>query len=486
MAQDCCGAPSRRRRMASSRPARLSSPVCARLLLQALGEHALLRDVRQFANDPAPPPPSVKQHAHVGAAPGVALALAAQAHAKINGGVRFRAHAALEDVEDTLHGFALVGMGHFEKFGDGARAFAAVDAPEILAQPQVVVQYVVFPKDFVGVLRKYAIALLAPFQAQFFRAQAAVAGPRHPDNQRHQPQRAQAQPHFQHRGGLVHEGELPHDRILGHQRHQLPAVGILQRRPGGVEAAKGGFHAARVVAAGADGIRGAFVHLQRGEQIFAAHILQHAARSGGDDAAVRAQQADVAAVGEQLAAQGRLVQTTEQSPFARRRGDEYAGLAVDLPVAQQAFARERTLRAGRFRKIQALPVIAQGLAIGVNKAEPAQPQRLPGRAQAGRARRAFRGLVGKGERRALQSAELFLQEQGHLRAAAVHARTEVAKHLRLRLRVRRPIVGDDGEDHHEHDDRQQQRHQRVHAHLAHRAGHDAIASFAPRSFLFLL
>ena len=42
--------------------------VCARLLLQALGEHALLRDVRQFANDPAPPPPSVKQHAHVGAA----------------------------------------------------------------------------------------------------------------------------------------------------------------------------------------------------------------------------------------------------------------------------------------------------------------------------------------------------------------------------------------------------------------------------------
>ena len=73
-------------------------------------------------------------------------------------------------------------MGDFEKFGDGARAFAAVDAPEILAQPQVVVQYVVFPKDFVGVLRKYAIALLAPFQAQFFRAQAAVAGPRHPDN----------------------------------------------------------------------------------------------------------------------------------------------------------------------------------------------------------------------------------------------------------------------------------------------------------------
>ena len=48
-------------------------------------------------------------NAHVGAAPGVALALAAQAHAKINGGVRLRAHAAPEDVENALHGFTLVG-----------------------------------------------------------------------------------------------------------------------------------------------------------------------------------------------------------------------------------------------------------------------------------------------------------------------------------------------------------------------------------------
>ena len=389
--------------------------------------------------------------------------------------MRLGAHAARKNAKDALQPLPLLRVGEGQKFGDIVRTLAPEHALEILAQTQAVVYYVVFPEDFVAALGEDAVSFLAPFQAQLFRAQAAVSGPSHPDHQRHQRQRARTQTHGQHERRVVHKGELAHGLVARRQRKYAPAVAHAQLRPGGQHRTPAGVHEPSAALALQQGFPRIFTHVQRGKEVLPHERFQKAVRRGGDNVTPRVEQAD-RAIGDQLRAQRfRVKAAYQRAAIARTRCQKDAGRAIALSVAEQGFALQRRRRAGKVRQRHRRAIVAHAGTVFVHIAEPGKAQRFLRRVQA--RGQFFRVRIGvERARRAFQRPQLLLQKQRDLRAAAAHPRFQIVEYPRLHVRARRPVVSHDGEDDHDHDHRQQQRHQRVHAHFAHRARHCAATS----------